>query len=93
MLKRLNDHLSFFYCQWILPAVTETAGAVIYVSLILVDTAVDAQMVPCYVKMATPAKKVCNVGAIVLSFFFLLPFNRLKLNFGLLAQLTANYHE
>ena len=46
----------------------QTVDAVIFVSLFLADTAVDAQMGQRYVKMATPAKRVCNVGAFELSF-------------------------
>lgn len=69
----------------------ETVGAIISVSLFLVDTAVDAQMVQRYVKMATLAKRVCNADAFKLSFpDFLLLIYRAKLNFVLLVQTFAN---
>lgn len=63
----------------------ETVGAVISVLLFLVDTAVGAQMVQRYGKMATPVKRVCNVDAFKLSF-------PAKLNFILLVQTIANYY-
>ena len=37
----------------------ETVGAAIYVSLFPMDTVADAPMAQRYVKMVTPAKKVC----------------------------------
>lgn len=53
----------------------ETVAAAIYVSLFPMDTAADAPMAQRYVKMVTPAKRVC--------LFSILDIYTLKLIFGL----------